>query len=86
MERDIDYELECRGLDVTWLSHARGSRQTEGIPDRYARHPRLRIRLWVEVGYGTMQSLLGLGNVFSSIQIQDPAPILRFVASTQHQQ
>ncbi len=49
VEQDIDAELVRLGFDVTRLSQPRRSMQTEGIPDRYARHVAKRMRLWIEV-------------------------------------
>src|SRR5690606_3241828 len=40
--------LEQLGCDVTLSSQPFRARQTRGIPDMYVRHPRWRVRLWVE--------------------------------------
>src|SRR5690606_18781106 len=40
--------LEQLGCDVTLFSQPFRARQTRGIPDMYVRHPRWRVRLWVE--------------------------------------
>lgn len=39
--------LELAGYDVTDFSQGRKTRQTEGIPDQYCRHPELR-NFWLE--------------------------------------
>jgi hypothetical protein len=49
VEQDIDSELERLGFSITRLSQARASKQTPGIPDRYARHIARKRRIWIEV-------------------------------------
>jgi hypothetical protein len=49
VEKDIDDALAGLGFDVTRFSQPRESMQTAGIPDRYARHLRFKLRLWVEI-------------------------------------
>ena len=41
-------ELEKLGFDVTLFSQPFRALQTRGIPDMYIRHPRWKIRLWIE--------------------------------------
>jgi len=53
VEHAVDQALLQFGFDVTRLSQARASKQTPGIPDRYARHPRWGLRVWIEVKAGT---------------------------------
>jgi hypothetical protein len=52
VEADIDRTLKALGFEVTRFSQPRASKQTLGIPDRYARHARLGLRLWIEVKAG----------------------------------
>ena len=52
VEADVDRTLKTLGFEVTRFSQPRASKQTLGIPDRYARHPRLGLRLWIEVKAG----------------------------------
>jgi len=49
VEQDVDAELDRLGFDITRFSQPRRSKQTEGIPDRYARHRLRKCRLWIEV-------------------------------------
>lgn len=52
VEHAVDQALLQLGFDVTRISQARESNQTPGIPDRYARHPRWGLRVWIEVKAG----------------------------------
>lgn len=49
VEQDIDAELELFGFDITRLSQPRASKQTRGIPDRYAQHRGRKLRIWIEL-------------------------------------
>lgn len=49
LQWEIRRALETMGFDVTSTSQPQRAMMTAGIPDLYARHPRWRIRLWIEV-------------------------------------
>ena len=49
LEASIIAALRSLGCHVTKFSQPRATKQTEGIPDLYARHAAWGIRLWLEV-------------------------------------
>lgn len=49
LQWEIRRALETLGFDVTSTSQPQRAMMTAGIPDLYARHPRWKLRLWIEV-------------------------------------
>lgn len=49
LQHQIRRALETLGFDVTSTSQPQRAMMTAGIPDLYARHPRWKLRLWIEV-------------------------------------
>src|SRR5690606_21130381 len=49
LQLEIRRALETLGFDVTSTSQPQRAMMTAGIPDLYARHPRWKLRLWIEV-------------------------------------